>query len=228
MGYYNNRYNNNPPAEKAQATDIPVLFDRLEKINCVSENDRNIIESMKSFFTSRSYITERQYEFLKKLNDKYNDEKLEAVAEWRESFTQAMRDKLNIVCEYYSGTGYFSNIVRLWEMDKENYIPTPEKYEKITENAYAKKLIESRSAENEFNLGDLVCLRSTARTSSIYHTFRNSYISVNDYLNKPLFVVDNNVVRKSELHRYCRVFSISNPDIQFDVREKDLKKFKTK
>jgi len=228
MGYYSKRYSNNPPQPKSQATDIGDIFDRLAGIKTVSDNERNIVESMKTFFVSRAYLTERQYDFLKKLNDKYNEEKLQTIDKWRESFNQEMRDKLNVVCEYYSGSGYFSNITRLWEKDKENYIPTPEQYEKITENSYAKRLVESRTSPSEFNLGDLVSLRSTARTSSIYGVTRNSYVTVSDYINKPLFVVDNNVILSGQLYRYCRVFAITNPDVQFNVREKDLKKHKSK
>lgn len=225
MGYYSKRYSNNPPQPKSQATDIGDIFDRLAGIKTVSDNERNIIESMKTFFVSRAYLTERQYDFLKKLNDKYNEEKLQTIDKWRESFTQEMRDKLNVVCEYYSGSGYFSNVTRLWEKDKANYIPTPEQYEKITENSYAKKLIESRTSACEFELGQLVSLRSTARSSSIYG---KTYVSTSNYLNKPLFVVDNNVILSGHLHRYCRVFAITNPDVQFHVREKDLKKHKSK
>ena len=217
-----------PPPEKVESADVLEMIDRLQGIavsHYVNDYDRNIIGDLKSFRLSKGYITTNQYALLKKINDRYSEEKLVTTEGFRSSFTEEMRRKLDIVCEYYSHTGYFNNIVLGWQKDKQGFIPTPEQYAKITENSYAKKLIEAHTSPFEFELGQLVSLRSTARSSSIY---AKTYISVSSYLNKPLFVVRNNVLREGQIYRYCRVFAISNPDIHFDVREKDLKKYKSK
>lgn len=226
MGYYNKNYYPKTEIVKSEATDIQQIFSRLDGINTLSDFDRNALSDLKSYYANKTYISVRQYEFLKKINDRYNDEKLQTIDNWRQSFTNEMREKLKIVCEYYAETGYFSNIVREFEKDRANYIPTPEQYEKITENAYAKRLIESQTSAPEFGLGDLIYLRANARSSSICPVSRGS--SISNLSGKPLFVVNNAVNRKGEIHRYCQVFPITNPEQQFLVREKDLKKSKGK
>ncbi len=217
-----------PPPEKVESADVLEMIDRLQGIavsHYVNDYDRNIIGDLKSFRLSKGYITTNQYALLKKINDRYSEEKLVTTEGFRSSFTEEMRRKLDIVCEYYSHTGYFNNIVLGWQKDKQGFIPTPEQYEKITENSYAKKLVEAHTSPFEFELGQLVSLRSTARNSNIY---AKAYVSTSNYLNKPLFIVNNNVLREGQIYRYCRVFAISNPDVHFDVREKDLKKYKSK
>lgn len=224
MGYYNNRYTKTEIV-KSQATDIQQIIARLDGIGSLSQFDRNVVEDLKSYYANKGYISENQYNLLVKINDRYNDEKLQQINSWRESFTNEMREKLKIVCEYYTETGYFSNIVREWEKDKENYVPTPDQYQKITENAYAKKLIESRVAPAEFNLGDLVSLRTNANSNKIHS---KTYVSASSISGMPLFVVDNNVILSGEIHRYYRVFPTANPQQQMVIREKDLKKYKVK
>ena len=217
-----------PPPEKVESADVLEMIDRLQGIavsHYVNDYDRNIIGDLKSFRLSKGYITTNQYALLKKINDRYSEEKLVTTEGFRSSFTEEMRRKLDIVCEYYSHTGYFNSIVSKWKQDKQGFIPTPEQYEKITENSYAKKLVEAHTSPFEFELGQLVSLRSTARNSNIY---AKAYVSTSNYLNKPLFIVNNNVLREGQIYRYCRVFAISNPDVHFDVREKDLKKYKSK
>jgi hypothetical protein len=228
MGYYNKNYYPKTEIVKSEATDIPQIFSRLDGINTLSDFDRNALADLKSYYAKKTYISVRQYEFLKKINDRYNDEKLQTIDNWRQSFTNEMREKLKIVCEYYAETGYFSNVVREFEKDRANYVPTPEQYEKITENAYAKRLIESQTSAPEFGLGDLIYLRANARSSSIYPASHNSYVNTSALAGKPLFVVNNAVNRKGEIHRYCQVFPITNPEQQVLIREKDLKKSKGK
>ena len=216
------------PQEKIESPEVLEILERLQGIvnsYYVNDYDRNAISDLKSFRLSKGYVTRNQFEFVKKLNERYDDEALVTADSFRSSFTEEMRRKLDIVCEYYSHTGYFNSIVSKWKQDKQGFIPTPEQYEKITENSYAKKLVEAHTSPFEFELGQLVSLRSTARNSNIY---AKAYVSTSNYLNKPLFIVNNNVLREGQIYRYCRVFAISNPDVHFDVREKDLKKYKSK
>ena len=223
MGYYNNRYTKTEVI-KSQATDIQQTISRLDNIGSLSSYDRNVVSDLKSYYDTKGFISERQYDLLKKINDRYNDEKLQSINSWRESFTNEMREKLKIVCEYYTETGYFSSIVHEWEKDKQNYIPTAEQYEKITENAYAKRLIESRVAPAAFALGDLVMLRNNGNVK----IYGKNYVSTSTIANTALFIADNNVIRSGEIHRFYRVFPVTNPQLQLEIREKDLKKYKVK
>lgn len=213
-----------PASKTISSNDIAEKLEALGKLTQLNPYETNLIQSLAEFHTKKGFLTERQYELLNKLTAQYSQEKLNEMQGWRESFTAEMRDKLNIVCEYYSKTGYFGSIVSHWQNDKQNYIPTKEQYEKISGNTYAKKVLENHSRPVEFNNGDLVSLRATYSASSISPVNRGQrYIQPRP--SDILFVVDNKVVR-DDLYRYCKVFAMNNPESLMLVREKDLKKYR--
>ena len=226
MAYYN-KYPKAQPAVKVQSDDIAQIIDRLSSVSVVEAYHKNIVGDLKAFYVAKGYITERQYILLKNIDERYSEEKLEVIGNWRDIYDDEKRNKINVVCEYYAQTGYFSKIVSEWKKDKENYIPTPEQYEKITENTYAKRLIESRTSEIVFANGELAQTRATVSHSSI-HYLNGRYVGRSDIAGKPLFIVSNCVYKPEEIYRFCQVFVLSNPDNQFLIREKDLKKYKAK
>lgn len=224
--YYNGGYTR---SIKSEATDIEQIISRLEGISALSEYHEKIIKDLRGFYSSKGYLTDSQYSFLSKINDQYTDVKLSENAEWYSNYNDDLRTKFDIVCQYYDGTGYFSSIVRQWKENK-NWVPNKEQYERIAQNNYAKRLLESHNKQSDFNLGDLVCVRANANRNSIRADsstiLRNVYNS--KLANAMVFVIDNNVMFSGEIYRYYKVFLMTDPSVIFHIREKDLKKYKGK
>lgn len=228
MGRYYNGGFTRPT--KSEATDIEQIISRLEGISALSEYHGKIIKDFRSFYSLKGYLTNNQYSFLNKINEQYTDVKLSENAEWYSSYNDDLRIKFDIVCQYYDGTGYFTNIVRQWKENK-NWVPSKEQYERIAQNNYAKRLLESHNKQSDFNLGDLVSVRANINRNSIKaetHAATNFIYSSKLKANTTLFVVDNNVMISGEIYRYYKVFLMTDPSIIFHIREKDLKKYKGK
>lgn len=211
-----------PASPTVSSNDIPVMIQKLKSVN-LSSSQADIVYSFETFYGKKGFLTEKQYQLLQKFAAEFSQEKLDADAVWRSNFTDEMRNNLNIVCKYYKNTGYFSSIVREWEKDIA-YIPSEQQYQKICQNTYAKKVIETHKAPTIFNNGDLVGLRSTFSPSSL-RIPDNGGRRIRGYPKPPLFIVDNKVLR-DDTYRYCLVFPISDPEGLVLVREKDLKKYK--
>lgn len=212
-----------PASPTVSSNDIPVMIQKLKTMS-LSPSQTDIVYSLETFYGKKGFLSEKQYELLKKFAAEYSQEKLDADAVWRNNFTDEMRNDFNVVCNYYKSTGYFTGIVREWEKDN-TYIPTEQQYQKICTNTYAKKVLENNRAPTLFNNGDLVGLRSTFSPSSLRVPDSGGMIR-RTYPKPPLFIIDNKVTRVGEIHRYCKVFSMADPEYIVLIREKDLKKYK--
>jgi F0F1-type ATP synthase gamma subunit len=208
--------------------DIVETFDVLnQNIEKLSDFDKNAVQSLQLFYKSNSYLTERQYEFLKKINDRNSTEKLEQVQKWCESFNEEMKKDFQIVCEYYEHVGYYSSIVKKWKTDKE-YIPTEEQYNQITQNTYAQKLLETYKTNPEFQVGELVTTKAQASYNLMHSANKAVYISKEKIANKALLILDNDIKKIGNIYRYCRAIPLAEPEMMIEIREKDLKRYKKK
>jgi len=211
-----------PASPTVSSNDIPVMIQKLKSAN-LSSSQADIVYSFETFYGKKGFLTEKQYQLLQKFAAEFSQEKLDADAVWRSNFTDEMRNHFNIICSYYKTTGYFTSIVREWEKDN-TYIPSEQQYQKICQNTYAKKLIEAHKSPTIFDNGDLVSLRSTFSTNSMRLPAEGGKIQ-RGYPKAPLFIIDNKVLR-DDLYRYCKVFSMIDPEYVVLIREKDLKKYK--
>jgi len=228
MAYFTRRAAYPSPA-KSEATDTDALLSRLESIASLTEYEANAVKDMGVYYTNKGCLTVNQYNFLKKICDRYSDDKLKEMEDWKANFDDEKRRQFHVVCEYYSHAGYFSSIVNQWKDNKE-YIPTMEQFKRITENNYAKKVLEARSKDADFALGDLVTARASYSRNGLGGVTNEAakFIYSNSLTNIPLFVMENNVVSSRDVYRHYKVFLLTNPSIVFTIREKDLKKYKVK
>lgn len=228
MAYFTRRASYPSPA-KSKAADTEVLLSRLESIASLTEYEANLVKDMRAYYTNKGYLTVNQYDFLTKIRDRYSDDKLKEMEDWKANFDDEKRRQFHVVCEYYSHTGYFPTIVNQWK-DNKDYIPTMEQFKRIAENAYAKKVLEARCKDADFALGDLVTARASYSRNSLGGVTNegSKFIYSNSLTNIPLFVMENNVVSSGDVYRHYKVFLLTNPSIVFTIREKDLKKYKVK
>lgn len=108
---------------------LPSFKQQLESGKVLSENQLKIVEQAKNFVSENTAHK--------------ND--------WSEDKKQ----KFDIVCEYYSGTPYYSKVVKSWKTE-ENYIPNSDDYEKMVNNKYSAKILNNWYEQPKFSNGQLV------------------------------------------------------------------------
>ena len=121
------------------------------------------IGSLRGQLLAGRKLSVRQEEILAKIEDRHSD-KAQAVRDnWASSFTTEMREKMIIAAHYYlANPPYFGDLARK-ALDDDAYIPSKKAYEKMVENKYATKVVESTRSTPKFAPGSLVALRASAR-----------------------------------------------------------------
>ena len=68
-----------------------------------------------------------------------------------------------ILAEYYTKTGYYSNIAPAIFADP-NFVPTKAAFERMLSNKHAKKILSATKDEAKFAVNDMIQIRGTAGT----------------------------------------------------------------
>ena len=122
----------------------------------------DFIPSLRGQLLAGRDLSARQLEILAKIEARHSD-KAQAVRDsWVSSFTSEMRAKLVIAARYYlANPPYFGDLAQK-AIDDDSFVPTKRAYEKMVENKYATKVIESTLSKAKFNPGSHVALRANA------------------------------------------------------------------
>ena len=124
----------------------------------VTAADKLYIESFRIYFDKKGFLTIRQYEFFKSLEDRYSDAKLAQSLEWNAKFDDEKRKRLDLAFMYYRNTPYFSELVRKIALNP-NFIPSENQYNSFCNNKYISRAIENYNTPPKYNLCDLVVFR---------------------------------------------------------------------
>ena len=151
----------------APATVDATLDNRLSNLlsRATKAEDRwamDFVPSLRGQLLAGRDLSARQLEILAKIEARHSD-KAQAVRDnWASSFTSEMRAKLVIAARYYlANPPYFGDLARK-VIEDDSFVPTKRAYEKMVENKYATKVIESTLSKAKFNPGSHVALRANA------------------------------------------------------------------
>jgi hypothetical protein len=151
----------------APATVDATLDNRLSNLlsRATKAEDRwamDFVPSLRGQLLAGRDLSARQLEILAKIEARHSD-KAQAVRDnWASSFTSEMRAKLVIAARYYlANPPYFGDLAQK-AIDDDSFVPTKRAYEKMVENKYATKVIESTLSKAKFNPGSHVALRANA------------------------------------------------------------------
>jgi len=122
--------------------------------------DKNYVESFRNFFRKHFYLTEKQFNFLKSIEQRYSKESIDKSLEWIANFDEEKRKRLDIAFDYYRITPYFSDLVNKIARNP-NFIPTEKQYNSMCHNKYVDAAIRNFNAPPKYNLCDLVVFRET-------------------------------------------------------------------
>lgn len=142
--------------------DLDSLKKALEKSELLTDWERGFIESLQQQFNKRGHLSPRQIEIFERIkNQRLSEEAQKARKQWDENYDEEKR-RIALVCaEYYSHTGYFTNLADS-VLNDPGFIPTEKAWKKMCENKYAKKVIAEHDATPKYLIGSVVMFRSTA------------------------------------------------------------------
>jgi len=199
---------------------------RLKYMNDLSNlppKPKEIIESFSAQYRRKKYLTSAQKDLLDRLYTEHSPEEIEKREEWKNNFTQEMRENFSICVEYYRSTSFFSRAQQRLDKNPE-YTPSEKEYNDITQNKYTKKLLRNKKEKPQFEIGNLCLVRSTGLNwSSVSPVSRNTGMIE---ANTTVMIIENDLFRRGDNNRICRVMVFNNPQKIYLIRESCLKQIK--
>ena len=130
--------------------------------------ERNFTHSLRTQVASGRTLSEKQIEILEKIESKYTDEALSKASAWASAWGETEKVEWALLMRYYASTGYYRNLVLSWQLDQEA-VPSLRDYTRITENKFARKILDGWRSDPVYAAGSMVSLRSSAK-----HTHRKA------------------------------------------------------
>jgi len=142
----------------------PKLGLRLEKIRdetLLDHRSKEFLGSLLEFFNKKGGLTANQLVAFEKIESRFSPEEKAKLEVWKEEYLKNHVADTKIVAEYYSYSGYFSNLADNI-LKSEGFVPTRREYTKMVENKYAQKVLDAHRADPRFGVNQVVQIRSTA------------------------------------------------------------------
>ena len=134
------------------------------------------IGSLRGQLLAGRALSPRQEEILAKVEARHSDEAQAVRDNWASSFTSEMRARMVIAANYYlANPPYFADLARKATTD-DAFIPSERAYEKMVENKFVAKVIESTLSEPKFNPGSNVAIRANARVGLMSTRYTNGVV----------------------------------------------------
>ena len=175
----------------------------------LTEWEKNFLSSIKDQAKQRP-LSFRQVQSFEKIECKFSDDAKKARAEWESNFDDEKKKIWKAVIGYYSRTNaasytarYYATSVAVTEANPD-YIPSPEEWEKVTQNKYAKRVIAAVFDPPKFAVGDLVCIRSNFRQTYWKAINSNQLLNPGDYV----LIIDNKCSEIRSAAKGAKVYKV--------------------
>ncbi len=125
--------------------------------------DAGFVESVSAQIQRGRDLSPNQLEFVSKVDARWTDEARASANTWKQTYLDSveMQEKSRIVATYYSITGYYAGLAdNILHM--EGFVPTEKQYKSITNNKFAKKILEAWYNDPKYPVGSYVVVRDTA------------------------------------------------------------------
>jgi len=125
--------------------------------------DAGFVESVTSQVSRGSQLSEKQVTIVSKIEARWSDESRSAKDQWKETYRSSseLKERAHIAATYYQACGYYRDLA--WNIvNTEGFIPTEKQYNSITDNKYARKILDAWYSDPKFAVGSYVTARDTA------------------------------------------------------------------
>jgi hypothetical protein len=186
MPYYNRnrgwmQYGHQQERKRFSGEQIVTDMERISQMENLTPWERNFINSISEGYKKYNSLTEGQHGTLQKISARYNPENLRQRAAWRESFSDDMREKMQIMARYYkSNPPYYGDLATRVLEDSE-YIPSEKAYRSMCENKYAQRVINTALSEPEYPAGTMVMVRNSRSIAGTVAKLKGQIVVVLDH-----------------------------------------------
>ena len=167
--------------ERFKGTEIEATMQRISQIENLTPWERDFINSLCEGYKKYNSLTQGQHKVLKKISTRYNPVNIQKREDWKKSFTDEMRQKLEIMARYYlENPPYFSDLARRI-LDEPDYIPTEKAYRSMCENKYAQRVINTANSPPEYPAGSMVMVRNSKNIGGTISRHRGEIVVILDH-----------------------------------------------
>jgi hypothetical protein len=164
----------------------PELIIRIDKIlnraQDLSDWEKSFLASVKDGVKRYGSLTGKQESIVQRI-EKNRDPAVQAARKsWNDSFSQEMRDKMNIAARYYlNNPPYFADLANRI-LNDDSHIPTEKQYRAMVENKYVAKVLDNMSSVPTFPVGSMARFRQNGAPANRKHS--NKMVMIIDYPDK--------------------------------------------
>ena len=162
MSYYH-RFSRPKPVtigtEKVKNT-----IETIDKIESLSDWERNFINSIKEGWQKYGSVTEKQHAMIQKLADRYNPDNVAARQNWADSFDDEKKARLQIMARYYKANPPYFGDLATRIIEDPNYVPSEKAYNAMCANKYSQKVMEIYNGDPLYPAGTLAVARDSRQT----------------------------------------------------------------
>lgn len=200
---------------------MKTYIDKLEKILVsprLNAGSRDFIQSLLNQAKTRNNLSDKQKEFVEKY---WNicfppQEILEKENEWKNNFTDQMKEETKIMAEYYQCMYPASKFAKYSKADP-NFIPDQELYQRAVSQDWCKKIIEKFRKKPDFDIGEMVIFRQTQKNK---YKYGKTVVE-----NASLLILSQEKAAKNGFQQFYSVVDAENMQDQktMMINENDLK-----
>ena len=145
--------------------DIGKRLEHVQKINdkfdLLSQWETGFLESISKQFSRRGTLSPSQCNVFARMEQTCSPEALETRKTWEDAYGPEKHEIATICAKYYKSAGYFTSLA--WKvLDNPEYKLTPNEFNKMCENKFAKKVTANAQAKEKYAVGSMVLIRKTA------------------------------------------------------------------
>ena len=148
--------NRDPSEYEALVADIEDVMSRTDE----SSWSRGFLESLRDQAArAGARLSPRQQEIFEKIKSENTPEMAHRRERWTEEYRAEHKPTARILAAYYLTTGYWLDMARSI-IDDDNYVPPMDKFQKMSGNKFAKKVLDAWRADPRYPVGTSVIERA--------------------------------------------------------------------
>ena len=148
--------NRDPSEYEALVADIEDVMSRTDE----SSWSRGFLESLRDQAArAGARLSPRQQEIFEKIKSENTPEMAHRRERWTEEYRAEHKPTAHILAAYYLNTGYWLDMARSI-IDDDNYVPPMDKFQKMSGNKFAKKVLDAWRADPRYPVGTSVIERA--------------------------------------------------------------------
>ena len=155
--------NRDPSEYEALVSDIEDVMARVEPESWSADFMASIRDQTKNVGTG---LSPRQQELFDKIKAENTPEMVDRRGRWAQEYRTHHLEAATVLANYYLQTGYWTHMANSI-IDDDNYVPPMDKFQKMSQNKFAAKVLDAWHADPKYPVGTSVIGRGGANAVSL-------------------------------------------------------------